>query len=104
VLVEVLTLEGCPHAADAFELARRVVAAAGRDAEVQLVRVTRAQADAYRFLGSPSIRVDDVDVEPGAEMRTDYAYSCRLYATPAGLRALPPEAWLHAALAAHGPR
>ena len=103
MLVEVLTLEGCPHAAQAVELARRAIAEAGGVAEVQLVNVTREQADARRFLGSPSIRVDDHDVEPGADTRRDYAFSCRLYATPAGLRALPPEEWLHTALAAADP-
>jgi hypothetical protein len=103
VLVEVLTLEGCPQAADAVELARRVVAETGVVADVRLVHVTREQADARRFLGSPSIRVDDRDVEPGADARREYAFSCRLYPTPAGLRPLPREEWLHAALAARDP-
>ena len=103
VLVEVLALEGCPHAAQAVELARRVIEEAGGVAEVQLVDVTREQADARRFLGSPSIRVDGHDVEPGADSRRDYAFSCRLYATPAGLRPLPSEEWLRSALAVRGP-
>jgi hypothetical protein len=102
MLVEVLTFEGCPHAATAFELVRRVIAEAGGAAEVQLVNVTREQADAQRFLGSPSIRVGGRDIEPAAEARRDYAFSCRLYATPSGLRPLPPEAWVRDALRASG--
>jgi hypothetical protein len=99
VLVEVLTFEGCPHAASALELARSVAADAGGTAEVRLVYVEQQQSEARRFLGSPSIRVDGRDIEPGAEMRRDYAFSCRLYSTESGLRPLPAGAWLRGALA-----
>ncbi len=34
-----------------------------------------------RFLGSPTIRVDGPDVEPGAERREDIGLKCRLYRT-----------------------
>jgi hypothetical protein len=99
MLVEVLTFEGCPHAAGALELARRVVADADGTTEVRLVYVELEQCETHRFLGSPSIRVDGRDIEPGAEMRRDYAFSCRLYSTASGLRPLPAEAWLRDALA-----
>ena len=100
MLVEVLTSEGCPHAASAFELACRMVARSGSAADVRPVVIAQEQTEARRFLGSPSIRVDERDVEPGASTRRDYAFSCRLYATPSGLRPLPPEEWLSAALKA----
>jgi copper chaperone CopZ len=38
-----------------------------------------------RFLGSPTVHVDGVDIEQAARVRTDYAMSCRLYNTPDGL-------------------
>ena len=45
------------------------------------------------FLGSPTVRVDGRDVEPGAEQRQDFGMKCRLYATPDGLRGTPPDQW-----------
>jgi hypothetical protein len=98
VLVEVMTFEGCPHAADALTLARRVATLTGSATEVRLVNVAEHETSTHRFLGSPSIRVDGRDVEPHADARRDYAYACRLYATPTGLRPLPPEAWVRHAL------
>jgi hypothetical protein len=101
VLVEVLTFEGCPHAAPAVELAQRVVREAGGDAEVGVVTVAEGATEAMRFLGSPSIRVNGVDVEPGAQSRRAFAHGCRLYPTPTGLRPLPLEEWVREALEHH---
>jgi hypothetical protein len=100
VLVEVMTFEGCPQAAPAVALARRVADEAGICADVRLVDVAGGETERQRFLGSPSIRVDGRDVEPGAELRRDYAHGCRLYATSTGRSALPDETWLRDALVA----
>jgi hypothetical protein len=100
VLVEVLTFTGCPHGGPALELARATVAELAVEADVRLVSVAESETGRYRFLGSPSIRVDGEDIEPNAGQRLDYAHSCRLYQTPAGPRPLPEAAWLRARLVA----
>jgi len=109
VEVEVLTLPGCPHRAGALRLVERICAELGMPAEVRVIDIadprTAAQA---RFLGSPTIRVNGHDIEPGADQRRDYVYACRLYpqaaadpaATPQGLAGQPDERWLRAALLA----
>jgi len=61
---------------------------------------TAEHAEDARFLGSPSVRVDGRDVEPGAQTRTDYGIKCRLYRSPAGQSGLPPRAWIERALRA----
>jgi hypothetical protein len=94
VLVEVLTFAGCPHGGPAVALAQRVVNEAGISADVQAVDVPEGETERQRFLGSPSIRVDGRDIEPGAELRRDYAHCCRLYSTSAGRGPLPDETWL----------
>jgi hypothetical protein len=66
----------------------------GVKCEVRLVSVMESQAEQSRFLGSPSIRVDGIDVEPGAERRTDFSHICRLYQTSHGPSALPGVAWI----------
>lgn len=99
-LVEVLSFEGCPHGELALELARRVVGESGADAEVREIEVSDAEeALARHFLGSPTIRVDGRDVEPGADERDAYALSCRMYRTESGMAGLPDEEWVRVALA-----
>jgi hypothetical protein len=98
-VVEVLTFPGCPHAQPAIELAERVVAEADAATQIRLVNVGSADAATrHRFLGSPSIRVDGRDIEPGADTRSDYGVLCRIYQTPHGVSGLPDERWLRQAL------
>lgn len=78
--VEVLYFEGCPNHEPAVRLAREVVHELGLGAPVEEVEITSPEdAERLRFLGSPTILVDGVDVEPGARSRTDYGFSCRTY-------------------------
>ena len=85
--IEVLFFQGCPHHRLAVEQARQVVAELGVEAEVREVEVQDGEgAVRLRFLGSPSVRVDGIDVEPGADARRDYSLSCRLY----GGSGIPP--------------
>ena len=102
-LVEVLTFEGCPHAEPALELVKRVLADSGVGATVRRVDVPDAEAAAaQRFLGSPTIRVNGRDIEPGVAERDQYVLSCRIYRTESGVRAEPEEQWLREALSAAG--
>ena len=55
-------------------------------------------AQGERFLGSPTVRINGRDIEPGGERRTDYGLKCRLYRAPTGLSAQPPEQLLRSAL------
>lgn len=54
------------------------------------------------FLGSPTIRVGGRDVEPGAGDRRDFALSCRVYRTAAGVAGQPDEVWVSEALTRAG--
>ena len=57
-------------------------------------------AEQAQFLGSPTVRVDGRDVEPGADRCVEYICSCRPYQDEHGLRGLPEEAWVRRALQA----
>jgi hypothetical protein len=59
-----------------------------------------AVAAAHRFPGSPTIRIDGIDIEPGYADPGDYTPRCRLYWAAAGLRGVPDPAWIEAALRA----
>lgn len=98
--VEVLTFAGCPSEDAAHALVERVLADLAVEVEVASVRVEDSDAaKRLRFLGSPTIRIDGRDVEPGAGRRSDYSLACRVYRTTEGLANLPKEAWVRAALA-----
>jgi hypothetical protein len=99
VLIELLYFEGCPHV-DAFvPRLRGLLAEAGIDQDVQMRRVESMQdAERERFLGSPTLRVNGHDVDPGADDRDDFGLKCRLYRTPSGMAGIPPDEWVVSAL------
>ncbi len=95
MVIEVLYFEGCPNLEPTLELARSVAKELGVDAAVRKVAVRDHQeAERLGFLGSPSVRVHGVDIEPGADARTEYSLSCRVY----GSSGVPPKELLVAAL------
>jgi hypothetical protein len=99
VTIELLYFDGCPNHEALLPRLREIVAGADVSAEVELRRI--ADDDAARrerFLGSPTVRVDGHDVEPGAELRADFGMKCRLYRTATGLSGQPAEEWLRAAM------
>jgi hypothetical protein len=95
MIIEVLYFDGCPNHVALVPRLREVLAHADVSELIQLRRVETAEdAERERFLGSPTIRVDGRDVDPGAEQRDDFGMKCRLYATEDGLLGAPPDAWI----------
>jgi hypothetical protein len=99
--IELLYVDGCPSHEALLPRVRAVLAEAGIDAPVELRRVESDDAaQPERFLGSPTLRIDGADIEPGAGARSDYGPKCRLYRTADGLAPTPPDAWVLEALVA----
>jgi hypothetical protein len=99
--VELLYVEGCPN----FEQLRvdlpELLIGAGVDEEIEIRRVESVEhAERERFLGSPTVRVDGREVEPGAEGRRDYGLKCRLYRVDGKAIGAPPERWVVDAIVA----
>ena len=97
--IELLTWDGCPSTEEARQLLDGVLAFFDVPAEITTRTVeTQAEAEKLRFPGSPTIRVDGVDVDPaGAEARP--SLSCRIYRRPNGTTSpLPSEFLIQAAL------
>jgi hypothetical protein len=94
-IIEILFFEGCPNHEPTLALAREVVGVLGLNVEIREIEI-HDERDALRrkFLGSPSVRVDGVDIEPGAAERTQYALGCRVY----GEGGVPPRNYLVSAL------
>jgi hypothetical protein len=80
VRIRVLYFEGCPNQVETLELVRRVALEQGITAAVEAIEVrSPEEATRLRFLGSPSVQIDGVDVDPAARQRSEFAMVCRLY-------------------------
>ena len=98
-LVEILYFDGCPNHEPAIALVERVSGELGIAPELRLVRVADQEAaERLRFLGSPTIRVGGVDVDPRAGEHDEYALSCRVFRTEHGIVGQPDERWVRRAL------
>jgi hypothetical protein len=97
--VEILYFSGCPHYAPAVDCVRDVLAQEDTQAEMVEVEVTDvATAQRIGFLGSPSIRVDGLDVEPAARAERVFGLSCRTYINGGRRAGVPPPEWIRAAV------
>jgi hypothetical protein len=77
--VELLYWEGCPSHPQALAQLRDAMEELGLDTRQVDVRhvATDGQADAEGFVGSPTIRIDGVDVQDPGDEPT--ALTCRIY-------------------------
>jgi hypothetical protein len=98
--IELLYFDGCPSYEALLPALRELLAVEGIEDEIELRRVeTPEDAERERFLGSPTLRIDGEDVDPGAREREDFGFKCRLYRSENGLSKTPPEPWIRTALA-----
>lgn len=77
--VELLFWEGCPSHPRALADLRAAMAELGLDPSAVALREvhTREQAEGERFVGSPTIRIDGIDIQPPGEEPCGLA--CRVY-------------------------
>jgi hypothetical protein len=97
--IEVLYVPGCPNFQSALERIEKVLVSEALRADIERVPVNSdADAKALNFPGSPTIRINGNDVEPGKAKAP--ALACRLYANSGGV---PSEEMLRMALARANP-
>ena len=96
--IEVLYFEGCPNHASAMEMVQRVLVRKGIQAQIVSLDVQDVEtATRLGFLGSPSIRVNGTDIEPGRQDDPPF-FGCRTYNVQGKMVGVPPEEWLLEAL------
>jgi hypothetical protein len=97
--IELLYFDGCPHYEAFLPHLQTLLQRAGVEDDVERVLVdSPEEAERQRFLGSPTLRIDGSDVEPGAAERTDFGLKCRLYRGAHGAVGVPPDEWVLQAL------
>ena len=97
--IELLYFEGCPNHDLAIQLLREALGSLGREDHINEVEVrTQAEAEAIRFLGSPSILINGSDIEPWARTATNFGLSCRTYVNGSGRTGVPSRELLRSAI------
>ena len=93
--IQVLYFDDCPNYQQTVDLVARAIDDLGVSGSLELVKVeTPESAVENRFLGSPTVLVNGVDIDPAAQTRTDYGLSCRRY----GAVGVPPHEMIVTAL------
>lgn len=101
-IVEFLYMSGCPSYAPALSRLREVLAEEQSDLDVRMIRVdTEAEALETEFRGSPSIRIDHMDIEGHAS--PPVGFTCRTYRlTNGSISPVPDKESIRTALRAAG--
>lgn len=99
--IQFLYYEDCPSHDDALAQLRRIMAEQGVAAEVEIIKVeTDEQAAQWGFIGSPTIRINDQDIDPPPPGAPTYL-TCRAYRLANGrISPLPSDAMIRNALQA----
>ena len=79
--IEILYFDDCPNHLPTVERINAVLREEGCRADVREVLVPDVStAQRVNFLGSPTVRVNGIDIEPAANDRKDFGLMCRRYA------------------------
>jgi hypothetical protein len=98
--IEFFYYADCPSHERALELLREVMAEEGVDVSIEIIEVrTDDEARYYNFYGSPTIRVNGVDIAPVPDDLPEPGLTCRAYRRADGrISPLPPRELIAAAL------
>lgn len=78
--IDVLYFEDCPNHPPTVERINAILREEGCHAELREVLVPDVEtAQRVKFLGSPTVRVNGIDIEPAAQIRKDFGLMCRRY-------------------------
>jgi hypothetical protein len=97
--VEVLYFEGCPNHMPTVQRVRQTLQSENETVDVRGVVVrTQAEAEAIGFLGSPSVRINGLDIEAEVRSLNSYGLSCRTYLDGATRSGVPPSELIRLAI------
>jgi hypothetical protein len=82
--IQFLWFAGCPSHDIALDRLASALDQEGVTPEIEIVEIkTEQQAEKYRFIGSPTIRIDGADIDPPGQEAL-YRLTCRTYITKDG--------------------
>jgi hypothetical protein len=97
--VEFLWFQDCPNHEAARAILHEVIDEVAPGTTVSDIDATDPDvAKSHRFPGSPTIRVDGLDVDPAFIDTGDYTPRCRLFRSVLGIARVPERRWIEDAL------
>jgi copper chaperone CopZ len=97
--IEVLYFDECPNHRPTLERVKEALQEESLAADLVEVNVgDEATARSVGFLGSPTVRVDGLDVEPSARSSKEFGLMCRTYAEGNRRVGVPPRELIRTAL------
>ena len=97
--IELLYVPNCPNHAPTAQILRDALHDLGVSEEVIEIEVCDpAQAAAVSFPGSPTIRINGRDVEPGMPESGHHGLSCRTYLVHGKRQGIPRREWISQAV------
>ncbi len=97
--IELLYFEGCPNHKITLANLKELLDETGIKAEIKIIDVeSPEEALKYRFLGSPSIRINDTDLEIIEDASTEYSMRCRRYKNGETMEGFPSKELIKANL------
>ena len=84
--IEVLYIDGCPHFPATVDAVKNSLGQFGLNCPIIEMSVTdQEMAMRIGFLGSPTVRINGLDIEPSARSRSDFGIMCRTYDGSSGV-------------------
>ena len=99
--IAVLYIADCPNHGPTVERVRKVLQSVGVRATVEQEAIrTEQDAQMWRFLGSPTVRVNGQDIEPEARSAQQFGFGCRSYRENGRRAGMPSEELIRRAIQA----
>lgn len=98
--IQLLHTEACHSYQEALVGIKEALKELGLSAELEVILLDSPEkARAYKFLGSPTIKIDGIDLEPELEASANFSLNaCRTYIYEGSLYHYPPKEMLLEAL------
>lgn len=97
--ISLLYFDGCPSYEHALRNLREVITEEGFDTSIELIHVASPEeAERLRFLGSPTIQIDGVDLEGPEAVSKGVGFGCRVYEDGGQMSGWPSKEQIRAAL------
>lgn len=98
-MIEVFYIDGCPNHVPTVERVKAVLKDLGVAGQLVESEVgDPATVSALRFLGSPTVQINGVDVEPSARTSNQFGFMCRTYLNGPRREGIPSRALIREAL------
>lgn len=89
--IEILYFDGCPNSEETKTVLRQAAEVEGVRADIVYLVVDDSEtAQHLGFLGSPSIRINGVDIEADAGTKSAFGIMCRFYERAGNQAGTPP--------------